>query len=485
VTSRRTSTAVDRLLLAALEDLAGAVIVLDVQLAIRWATPDAERLVGGPLRPGLSIVKALCGEAENRPVAEALAAGVPASGLVERPTPDGATRMLRVCATPVQRDGQRIGWTVTIDEQGESAGGWDPAGSAGGAGGGARRGIDERSEAAGDAGEPAVLFHGMWTRDRGMKRVFHILQRAAAREVGVLIRGPTGSGKELAAHAIHALSARAQGPFRAVNCAALPPNLLESELFGHVKGAFTGAVAASQGIFRAAHRGILFLDEVAEMPLELQAKLLRVLETRTVIPVGSTDPVEVDVRIIAATHQPLRAAVEHGRFRADLMYRLRIVPVFLPPLAARVGDVELLTHKMIEQLNAQGGRQIARLSPGALEALTEYPWPGNVRELRSALEYAYVIGDGGQLVEADLPPEIAGALAGAPGANTSPVGTAGPRAGDGEQRPEARRIRVALERAAGNRERAAQMLGMSRVTLWRRMRSFGLLDPGEAGDVIE
>jgi transcriptional regulator with PAS, ATPase and Fis domain len=314
-----------------------------------------------------------------------------------------------------------------------------------------------------------------------MKRVFHILQRAAAREVGVLIRGPTGSGKELAANAIHALSARAQGPFRAVNCAALPPTLLESELFGHVKGAFTGAVAASQGIFRAAHRGILFLDEVAEMPLELQAKLLRVLETRTVIPVGSTDPVEVDVRIIAATHQPLRAAVEHGRFRADLMYRLRIVPVFLPPLAARVGDVELLSHKMIDQLNAQGERQIARIGPGALEALTEYPWPGNVRELRSALEYAYVIGDGSQLVEADLPPEIAGALAGGPGTNSSPVGPAG----TGDDRPEPRRIRVALERAAGNRERAAQMLGMSRVTLWRRMRSYGLLDPGEAGDAIE
>jgi transcriptional regulator with PAS, ATPase and Fis domain len=456
VTSRRASPQVDRVLLAALEELAGAVIVLDAQLGVLCATAEAERVVGAALRPGLSIVKALCGEAENRPVAEALAAGLPASGLVERPAPDGTTRTLRVRATPVQRDGQRIGWTVTIDE------------------------AHRRPS---DAGEPAVLFHGMWTRDPGMKRVFHILKRAAAREVGVLIRGPTGSGKELAAHALHALSARAQGPFRAVNCAALPPTLLESELFGHVKGAFTGAVAASQGIFRAAHRGILFLDEVAEMPLELQAKLLRVLETRTVIPVGSTDPVEVDVRIIAATHQPLRAAVEHGRFRADLMYRLRIVPVFLPPLAARVGDVELLTHKMIEQLNAQGERQITRISPGALEALTEYPWPGNVRELRSALEYAYVIGDGNQLVEADLPPEISGALAGVTGTNASPVAPAG--ASDGEPRPEARRIRVALERAAGNRERAAQMLGMSRVTLWRRMRSYGLLDPGEAGGALE
>jgi DNA-binding NtrC family response regulator len=203
-----------------------------------------------------------------------------------------------------------------------------------------------------------------------------------------------------------------------------------------------------------------------------------VLETHTVIPVGSTEPELVDVRIIAATHQPLRAAAQNGRFRADLMYRLRIVPVFLPPLAARRGDVELLAHKLIEQLNEQGGRRITRISPGALEALTEYPWPGNVRELRSALEYAYVIGDGGQLVEADLPPEISGGLAGDAGANTSPVGGGG-------DRPETGRIRMALERAAGNRVRAAQMLGMSRVTLWRRMRSLGLLDPTEVPNELD
>jgi transcriptional regulator with PAS, ATPase and Fis domain len=317
----------------------------------------------------------------------------------------------------------------------------------------------------------------MWTRDPAMKRMFHVIERAAAREVGVLVRGPTGSGKELVAHAIHALSPRAKGPFRAVNCAALPPNLLESELFGHVKGAFTGAIRDNPGIFRAAHRGTLFLDEVAELPLELQAKLLRVLETRTVIPVGSTDAIEVDARIVAATHQPLRAAVEHGRFRADLMYRLRVVPVFLPPLSARRGDVELLAHKLIAQLNEQGGRRITRIAPGALEALEEYSWPGNVRELRSALEYAYVIGDGAVLVEADLPPEVSGAAADV-GRNASPVV-------GGAEPPEARRIRLALERAAGNRERAAQMLGISRVTLWRRMRSYGLLDPEELAATTE
>ncbi|HEU4730011.1 MAG TPA: sigma 54-interacting transcriptional regulator [Kofleriaceae bacterium] len=456
MTSRRAPPAPpDRVLAAALEDLAGAVIVLDARLGIVHATGEAEHMIGAPVPVGLSIVKVLCGEAENRPIAESLAAGLATSGSVVRATPDGTIQTLHVRATPIERAGERIGWTVTLDEA-------------------ERRPLVDS--------EPPVLFHGMWTCDPGMKRVFHIIERAAAREVGVLVRGPTGSGKELVAHAIHALSARAQGPFRAINCAALPPALLESELFGHVKGAFTGAVRDHQGIFRAAHRGTLFLDEVAELPLELQAKLLRVLETRTVIPVGSTEPLAVDARIIAATHQPLRTAVEQGRFRADLMYRLRIVPVFLPPLAARRGDVALLTRKLIEQLNEQGkdqgGRQITRISPGALEALGDYGWPGNVRELRSALEYAYVIGDGNQLVESDLPPEITGALPDDGRAAPSPP------AGGGE-RPEARRIRVALERAAGNRERAAQMLGMSRVTLWRRMRAYGLLDPDEVTNTTE
>ncbi|HET7500864.1 MAG TPA: sigma 54-interacting transcriptional regulator [Kofleriaceae bacterium] len=443
-----------RVLAAALEDLAGAVIVLDARLGVVHATAEAEHMIGAPVRPGISIVKILCGDTPERPIAESLAAGRETTGSIVRDATDGTIQTLHVRATPIQRDGERIGWTVTLDEA-------------------------ERRPAASEG--PPVLFHGMWTCDPGMKRVFHIIERAAAREVGVLVRGPTGSGKELVAHAIHALSARAQGPFRAINCAALPPALLESELFGHVKGAFTGAVRDHQGIFRAAHRGTLFLDEVAELPLELQAKLLRVLETRTVIPVGSTEPLAVDARIIAATHQPLRTAVEQGRFRADLMYRLRIVPVFLPPLAARRGDVALLTHKLIEQLNDQGkdqgGRQIARVSPGALEALADYPWPGNVRELRSALEYAYVIGDGSQLVEPDLPPEITGTL---------PVDVrtaAAPTAGGETQ--EARRIRVALERASGSRERAAQILGMSRVTLWRRMRAYGLLDPEEVTSTLE
>jgi two-component system response regulator AtoC len=286
------------------------------------------------------------------------------------------------------------------------------------------------------------------------------------------VRGPTGSGKELIARAIHELSPRKAGPFRAINCAALPPTLLESELFGHVRGAFTGALKDTPGIFRAAHHGTLFLDEVAELPLDLQAKLLRVLETQSVIPIGSTEAIDIDVRIVAATHQSLRRAVAQNRFRADLMYRLRVVPIFLPPLVARRGDLELITDKLIDGLNQEGGRQVAQVASAARNAIAGYPWPGNVRELRNALEYAYVIGEGPVLLDVELPPEVSGTAfdPDAPAINVRP-----PHPERGDEPPEARRIRLALEHADDNRERAAQILGMSRVTLWRRMKALGLL----------
>ncbi|MBI2395883.1 MAG: sigma 54-interacting transcriptional regulator [Deltaproteobacteria bacterium] len=313
------------------------------------------------------------------------------------------------------------------------------------------------------------LFRGMWTTDPGMKRVFRIVERVARSDATVLVRGETGSGKELVARAIHDLSPRGKGPFRAINCAAVPSTLLESELFGHVRGAFTGAVRDTPGQFRLANKGTLFLDEVAELPLEVQAKMLRVLETRTVTPVGARDPVPVDVRIVAATHRPLRREVEAGRFRADLMYRLRVIPVFLPALRDRVGDAVLLTERILEEYNARGGRRVTRISPGAKTAIERYPWPGNVRELRNALEYAYVIGDGPTLERADLPPEIADperTIDGAPIPERTNLASANSDAGA---------VQRALERTGGDRTRAARLLGISRVTLWRRMRELGLL----------
>lgn len=434
-----------RLLLGALEELGGAVLILDAELKVIAATPAAERLLEGSVRLGVPAARLLCGQAVERPVAEALAAGRAVTATIPRPRQAGGDQVLRVQATPLAGAERPEGWVLLLDEVGV-----EPAGS-----------------------DAPVLFHGMWTRDPVMKRLFQIITRAARSEANVLVRGETGAGKELVARAIHDLSPRARGPFRAINCAALPSNLLESELFGHVRGAFTGAVRDDPGHIRLADKGTLFLDEVAELPLELQAKLLRVLETRTVIPVGGREPVPVDVRIVAATHRSLRREVEAGRFRADLMFRLRVVPVFLPPLRARQGDVMLLVQKFIEEMNQRGGRRIERVAPGARAVLERYSWPGNVRELRNVLEYAYVVGDGPVLVEAELPPELSEQAVDSDGqvvrTNVPPSLPEGAMT-----HPEVARIQRALERAGGNRERAARMLGMSRVTLWRRMRALGL-----------
>jgi transcriptional regulator with PAS, ATPase and Fis domain len=429
-------------LLRALGELGGAALVLAPDLTIAGATDDAEALLGEALPVGAPIVKLLCGRAMERPVAEALAAGRAISAVVPRPRPGGGEIVLNVRALPLRDGDAPAGWLLLLDVAPEALGGEGP-----------------------------VDFHGIVTRDPAMKRVFRIMEKVARTDTNVLVRGDTGAGKELVARAVHALSDRRAGPFRALNCAALPPTLLESELFGHVRGAFTGAVRDNPGHFRLADGGSIFLDEVAELPLELQAKLLRVLETRTVIPIGAQDPVPVDVRIIAATHRALRTEVEAGRFRADLMFRLRVVPIFLPPLRDRTGDVMLLAQRFVQELNARGGRRVERVAPGAQTVLERHDWPGNVRELRNVLEYAFVIGEGPVLVEADLPPELLDpSLAGGapPAANLPPASE--------EEDAEVARIRRALERTGGNRERAARMLGVSRATLWRRMKAAGLED---------
>jgi transcriptional regulator with PAS, ATPase and Fis domain len=432
------------LLLASLEDLAGPALLLDETLAVVHATEAAEALVGTPIPLGIGVAKLLCGDAVKRPIAEALARGAPVTGTVERPGPSGSMRAIIVRAVPVVRGERRLGWVLRLDLEASEAG----------------------------AGDAPIFFHGMWTRDRAMKQVFHVVERAASRDATALLRGETGTGKELVGRALHTLSPRRQGRFAAINCAALPSTLLESELFGHVRGAFTGAVRDHPGFFRIADGGTLFLDEVAEMPLELQAKLLRVLETKAVLPVGGREPQPVDVRVIAATHQSLRGAVAAGRFRAALMYRLRVIPVFLPSLRSRRGDVPLLAQKMVEVMNEEGGRQVAHIAPAALEALEAYPFPGNIRELRNALEYAYVIGEGPVLVPSDLPLEIVDPEA----VPDTPDGAAvnAPPPVRIEEDPEVARIRRALDRAAGHRARAAQCLGISRASLWRDMRQHGV-----------
>jgi len=308
-------------------------------------------------------------------------------------------------------------------------------------------------------------FQGLLSRSPAMQAVFQIIRNAAETEATVLVRGESGSGKELVAKAIHDLSARRNAPFLAINCAALSSSLLDSELFGHVRGAFTGAIKDHSGLFQRAHGGTLFLDEVAELPLELQAKLLRVIQERNYIPVGGDRSIDVDVRIVAATHRSLREEVKNGRFREDLMYRLRVVPIFIPPLRERREDINLLIWHFIQQHNAANFRQIEKIDPQAMRALLDYAWPGNIRELHNVVEYAFAVGRGTTLRCSELPPEFRESRTALPQAvqNT-------PLSADEESTA----IRQALEQSNGQVTQAARLLGMSRATFWRKRKVYGI-----------
>ncbi|RIZ65581.1 MAG: PAS domain-containing protein [Methylococcales bacterium] len=312
-----------------------------------------------------------------------------------------------------------------------------------------------------DKQEDITSFHGILTQDPIMRESIKIIRNVSETEATVLIRGESGTGKELVAQALHLESLRRDNHFLAINCAALTPNLLESELFGHVKGAFTGAIKNHEGLFQRANGGTLFLDEVAELPLELQSKLLRVLQEQSFIPVGGHEAVKVDVRIIAATHRSLREEVKAGRFREDLMYRLRVVPVFLPPLRDRRLDVNLLLWHRINKHNLHSRRHIDSISPEAMRCLLDYKWPGNVRELINVIEYAYAVGRGNELRVDDLPPEFRESLALLTTNSLLPLKR--PKSQD-----EAELIREALKIAGGHLETAAQYAGMSRATFWRK-----------------
>jgi len=309
-----------------------------------------------------------------------------------------------------------------------------------------------------------VHFHGLWSRDAGMQQAFEIIRNVGETDATVLIRGESGTGKELAARAVHNESMRSEGPFLAINCAALSPTLLESELFGHVRGAFTGAVKDRPGLFKQADGGTLFLDEVAELPLDLQAKLLRVLQERTFTPVGGTDAIQVDIRVVAATHKALRKKVREGAFREDLMYRLRVVPIYLPPLRERRGDVELLIWHFIARFAERGPRTIQSVAPDAMRAMLDHNWPGNVRELINVIQYAAAVGRGPTLTLDELPPEFREAVR-----VSEPAVPTGPNLAD-----EPTRIREALARAGGHIGQAAELLGMSRPTFWRKRKKYGI-----------
>jgi DNA-binding NtrC family response regulator len=316
-----------------------------------------------------------------------------------------------------------------------------------------------------------------------LRRVLQHLDKAGrSGTVTVLILGETGAGKELMARYLHAHSARAEGPFIELNCSAIPEQLLESELYGHERGAFTDAKRFRKGLFELADGGTLFLDEIGEMAPGLQAKLLRVLETRTFRRVGGNVDITVDVRVVAATHRDLKRAVADGRFREDLYYRLNVVPIDLPPLRDRPEDVLPLAEHFIARFCRELGRVPARLDPTALEVLRGYAWPGNVRELRNVMERVVLLEADDVILSEHLPAEIvhpaarAGVATGAPApAETFPVGIVRPLA-DVEKLA----IVHALKVCGGNKTRAAQALGISRQTLRTKLKDYALGD--DSGD---
>ncbi|MPT53126.1 sigma-54 dependent transcriptional regulator [Delftia sp.] len=316
----------------------------------------------------------------------------------------------------------------------------------------------------GQAGQPQMHDDGELVSDsEAMRQVFKRIGLAADSDATVLVLGETGTGKELVARALHRNSARAERPFVAVNCAAIPADLMESELFGHVKGAFTGAVSDRAGRFREAQGGTLFLDEVGDMPLPTQAKILRALQEREITPVGASRALPVNVRIIAATHRDLPDAVRQGRFREDLWYRLQVVPVHLPPLRERLGDVLLLAEHFLRQ---GGGASPKRLGADAARLLLAHDWPGNVRELRNAMERAALLCPGPV-----IGPEHIGLQPAA--ANGPAIDWNGPLAPAVAQL-EREMVTRALAATMGNRAEAARRLGLSRQQLYRKLAEFGL-----------
>lgn len=305
---------------------------------------------------------------------------------------------------------------------------------------------------------------GIIGRSSEMRHVFGVIEKAAQSDAPVIIQGESGTGKELVARAIHERGNRKNAPYVQVNCAALNESLLESELFGHVKGSFTGAFKDRKGRFESAHGGDLFLDEIGDIPLSIQIKLLRALETKQFERVGDDDPISVDVRIITATNQDLIQLISQNRFREDLYFRINVLPIFLPPLRKRKDDIPLLVETFMHRLRAKTGKNISGVHRDALSAMMDYPWPGNIRELYSAMQYGFTIAESGSIGCSHLPPQFC------------------QKSVSVEQRPsfrtrdlnEKQDLINALKASGGNQTRAAGILGVNRVTVWNRMRKYGV-----------
>src|SRR5664279_5052888 len=308
-------------------------------------------------------------------------------------------------------------------------------------------------------------------RSASMERVFETIRQAAASRSTILITGESGTGKELVAKALHRLSPRASGPFVTVHSGALPPDLLESNLFGHVRGSFTGAVADKKGLFKAADQGTIFFDEIGTVPIETQAKLLRVLQEREFLPVGAVQPQHADVRVIAATNADLPRLVADGRFREDLFYRLCVITIPLPPLRERREDVPLLVETLLARAASENGKAVPSVTPGVMKALLDHDWPGNVRELENVLERALVLGQLPDTVRRSVPRAAA-------------LPAEGLSFKDAVASYERALLSAALQRASGVQKRAAELLGLKPTTLNEMLKRHGML-PRDARETKE
>jgi two-component system response regulator HydG len=308
-------------------------------------------------------------------------------------------------------------------------------------------------------------FHGIIGVSVSMQRVFNLIVNATESDAPVIVFGESGTGKDLVARAIHETGPRKGKPFLNVDCAALNESLLESELFGHAKGAFTGAYRARKGRFEAARGGDIFLDDIGDLPLSTQVKLLRVLEEKVIVRVGENEPIDVNVRVISATNKDLRQLMEAGHFREDLFYRINVIPISLPPLRERIEDIPLLAGFFFRRIRMKSGKDIRGISNEAMTRLMEYQWPGNVRELKGAFEYAFISCHEPMIRPHHLPPAIFRGPE--TQGNSRPVSLR-----DGELKK--RRLLDALERAGGNQAEAARLLGVSRVTVWNQMKKYDI-----------
>jgi two-component system response regulator HydG len=313
-------------------------------------------------------------------------------------------------------------------------------------------------------GEGSGQFLG---KSAAMRQVFDLVERVSKVSANVLVTGESGTGKERVARAIHELGPRAQKPFVAINCTAIPETLLESELFGHAKGSFTGAIARKRGLFEEADGGTLFLDEIGDLNVSLQAKLLRVIQEKKIRPVGDNTTRDVDVRIIAATHKDLKGAIKSGLFREDLFYRLSVIPIAIPPLRDRPEDIPLLAEHFLKRAAAANRVQVRGFSPAAMARLMKMRWEGNVRELENLVERLVVLSEGALIEEKDVPNQGEVTVEGFFRSATQDLPTI--------DQLEARYMRLVLERTAGKKDKAAQILGINRRTLYRKEREYGFV----------